>query len=395
MRILHVDVNYKHSSTGRIVYELSQAAKAQGHSVFATYGRGQKDDDPDAFKFGYDFETMIHALLTRITGLTAYFSPFSTIRLINKIKKFQPDIVHLHDLHGYFLNIGQLINYLKSTSIRVVWTFHCEFMYTGKCANTKSCNKFESECNECPLLRDYPKTWFFDFTKFMYHQKKNWFNEFNQLSRIITVSDWLKEKVGKSFLNKFKTDVIHNGISTDTFRPIPTTINRPLHQSKDDIIILSVIGNLDDQNKGYHRLKKISELVENSRIRFIVIGNSKKRLLDSNNLFHINKIQDTTILNSYYNNADYFMILSEYESYPTVCLEASATNTPIIGYDVGGVYEASKSVPNYLFSFESNELIEFIEKLDGKKNSSTRDNSFLDNKFMIENYLRLYQEVMN
>ena len=203
MRILHVDVNYKHSSTGRIVYELSQAAKAQGHSVFATYGRGQKDDDPDAFKFGYDFETMIHALLTRITGLTAYFSPFSTIRLINKIKKFQPDIVHLHDLHGYFLNIGQLINYLKSTSIRVVWTFHCEFMYTGKCANTKSCNKFESECNNCPLLRDYPKTWFFDFTKFMYHQKKNWFNEFSQLLRIITVSDWLKEKVGKSFLNKF------------------------------------------------------------------------------------------------------------------------------------------------------------------------------------------------
>ena len=156
-----------------------------------------------------------------------------------------------------------------------------------------------------------------------------------------------------------------------------------------------MIGNLDDQNKGYHRLKKISELVENFRIRFIVIGNSKKRLSDSKNLIHIDKIHDSRLLNNYYNYADYFMILSEYESFPTVCLEAAATNTPIIGYDVGGVFEASKSVPNYLFSFESNELIDFIEKLDDKKNSTISDKSFLDNKFMIENYLRLYQEVMN
>ena len=395
MRILHVDVNYKHSSTGRIVYELSQAAKAQGHSALATYGRGQKINDPEAFKFGYDFETMIHALLTRITGLTAYFSPFSTIRLINKIKNFQPDIVHLHDLHGYFLNIGSLINYLKKTDIKVVWSFYCEFMYTGKCANTKSCERFETECHNCPLLHDYPKSFYMDFTRFMYHQKKNWFKDFNQLKFIVPTAEWMNQKLERTFLNAIQKYKIINGIDTETFKPIEKSQITILKEFENRIIILSVIGKLDDPNKGYDRLVRIANQTTNEKVLFVVIGKANKTLKDSTNLIHIPKTTNASMLNEYYNAADYFMILSEYETYPTVCLEASASNTPIIGYSVGGVKEASHDHSN-LFPFESSELLEFINSIKVKVRKEIPISiDHLDNERMVSEYLHLYQEVVN
>jgi putative colanic acid biosynthesis glycosyltransferase len=395
MKILHVDVNYNHSSTGRIVYELSRAAKEQGHSVLATYGRGQKVDDLDAFKFGYDFETVIHAVLTRITGLTAYYSPFSTYRLINKIKRYKPDLVHLHDLHGYFLNIGSLVNYLKKTNIKVIWSFYCEFMYTGKCANTKSCERFETECNNCPLLHDYPKSFVMDFTRFMYLQKKRWFNDFDQLKYIVPTAEWMNQKLKRTFLKSFPTYKIINGIDTSIFKPLVKSQISVLKAFENRIIILSVIGKLDDPNKGYNRLVRIANLTTNEKILFVVIGKTKKSVIDFGNLIHIPKTTNTSMLNEYYNAADYFMILSEYETYPTVCLEASATNTPIIGYAVGGVQEASHS-ESHLFPFDSNKLVEFINSIQLKVK---KEHPFLmeqlDNERMVGQYLNLYQEVMN
>jgi glycosyltransferase involved in cell wall biosynthesis len=235
-----------------------------------------------------------------------------------------------------------------------------------------------------------------DFTRFMFHQKKSWFKDFDQLKYIVPTADWMNEKLKLTFLKNTPKYKIINGIDTAIFRPINQSQISILNDYRDKIIILSVIGKLDDSNKGYERLCRIAETTVNDKILFVVIGKSKKRLQDKSNLLHVPKVNNPSVLNEYYNVSDYFMILSEYETYPTVCLEASATNTPIIGYNVGGVLEASRNVPTYLYPFGSTELVYFINDIESKVTKEiSEDYKQLDNQFMIQEYLNLYQEVMN
>lgn len=133
MKVLYIDVNCKQSSTGQIVYSLFSNCKKHNIETAICYGRGPKIKEQNIFKFGLDWETRLHALLTRLTGYMGKYSYFSTRRLISFIKKFKPDIVHIHELHSYFVNIKHLIYFLKKSKIKTIITNHCEFLYTGKC----------------------------------------------------------------------------------------------------------------------------------------------------------------------------------------------------------------------------------------------------------------------
>lgn len=396
MKVMLVDVNYQHSSTGRIVNELKNASLKAGHQATIAYGRGKPAKERNAFKFGYDIETVFHAGMTRITGITGYFSYFSTVRLIRRIKRFQPDVIHLHDLHGYYVNIGRLIRYLKTTSIKVIWTFHCEFMYTGKCANTLTCNKYESECHNCPLVHEYPKSLYFDFSRWMYYQKKHWFQGFDQLRSIVTVSEWLHFKVKRSFLSSFPSVVLHNGIDTSIFNPTNRDDSVFDEELRKRVVLLSVIGNLDDPNKGYERILTIAKTITNKRVAFVVVGSSRKVTNNTHNVFHFPRVKDPVRLANMYNAADYYLMVSEFESYPTVCLEASATGLPIIGYNVGGVQESIHGVESKLFDFNSDELSTYINLLTGKVKIRKLDEiELLDNIHMTNRYLNLYERVLN
>jgi len=154
MKVLLIDVNCKYTSTGKIVYDLYSELRRQGHEAFVAYGRGPKISEVGIRKFAWDIETYFHAFMTRMIGLTGFFSPISTHRLLTLIKRIQPDVVHLHELHGYFVNIGSIVNYLKINQIPTVWTYHCEFMYTGKCGYTEDCTRYTDQCGECPLLTE-------------------------------------------------------------------------------------------------------------------------------------------------------------------------------------------------------------------------------------------------
>ena len=239
MKVLLIDVNCKHSSTGKIVYDLYAALNRQGHTAAVCYGRGPLVKEPDIFKFGLDAETWLHALLTRITGLTGYFSPISTMRLLRFIKRFQPDVVHIHELHAYFVNIGPVMRYLKAHNIKTVWTFHCEFMYTGKCGHANDCEKWKTQCGPCPQLHEYPKSLFFDFTKKMFEDKKKWFTGFDNLT-IVTPSQWLANRVKQSFLKVKNIQVIRNGVDTaNIFYPRDYASIKVKHNLTDEKIVLA------------------------------------------------------------------------------------------------------------------------------------------------------------
>lgn len=172
-RILLIDVNCKNSSTGKIVYDLYQNLRNDGREAAVCYGRGEKIEEENIFKFGLDWETNIHALCARITGYNGCYSYISTWRLIRFIDEFKPDVIHIHELHAYFVNIRPLLSYIKKKNIKVVWTFHCEYMYTGKCGHAYECTKYQKECGNCPNPKGYPKSLFFDRTREMFQMKKS------------------------------------------------------------------------------------------------------------------------------------------------------------------------------------------------------------------------------
>lgn len=339
MKVLLIDVNCKNSSTGKIVYDLYTAVNKNGDEAAVCYGRGEKIHEKNIFKFGIDIETYLHALLTRITGFTGCFSPFSTFRLIRFIKKFKPDVVHIHELHAYFVNIKPLINYLKKNKIKTVMTLHCEFAYTGKCGHSVECEKWQTECGDCPHLKEYPSTLFFDHTKAMFLQKKKLFSNFENLT-VIAPSNWLAKRVKQSFLGGKDIRVIHNGIDTNIFSPKDTAALREKHKIADgEKVVLAVAPNLMSENKGGKYVLKLAKMMEGQNIRFILIGVDEEMTPETKNVIILHRVYDKELLAQYYSLADVFVICSERENFPTTCLEAQCCGASVCGFDVGGAKE--------------------------------------------------------
>lgn len=270
-RILLLDVNCKFSSTGKIVYDLFNYLKKEGREATICYGRGELIKEDGIFKFGLDLETKIHAGLARLTGYNGCFSPFSTKRLIRYIENFKPDIIHIHELHAYFVNIKPLIKYIKKRNIKVVSTFHCEYMYTGKCGYAYTCDKYRYVCGKCPAVHEYPKSLFFDKTKQMFLMKKRLFEDLDM--RIVTPSQWLAERVKTSFLKDKPIRVIHNGIDTDIFHPVDTSeLRNELKIPSDYKIVLAVAPDIMNDRKGGQWILKLAEMMKNEKYYFVLVG---------------------------------------------------------------------------------------------------------------------------
>jgi len=340
MKILLIDVNCKSGSTGKIVYDLYSNLTEQGESVAICYGRGSKINDNNIYKFGLDWETKIHAGLARVTGFNGCFSPISTKRVIDYIEEFKPDLIHIHELHAYFVNIKPLIEYIKENKIPVVWTFHCEYMYTGKCGYAYDCEKWKSSCEKCPAVTEYPKSILFDWTKAMYRTKKQLLRDLD--FTIVTPSQWLADRVKLSFLGNKDIRVIHNGIDTDSvFYPRITEeikVLRNKYHLENKKIVLSVAPNIMEERKGGKQVLQIA--CQMPELQFVLVGADEDKRY-SDNVLMIKRTKDQDELARWYSMADLFLICSKKENFPTTCLEALSCGTPIVGIDEGGTKETA------------------------------------------------------
>ena len=270
-RVLLIDVNCKFSSTGKIVYNLFKGLKEDGREAAICYGRGDEILEDGIYKFGLDWETNIHAGLARITGYNGCFSPISTRRLIAYIEKFKPDVIHIHELHAYFVNIKPLLEYIKKKKIKVVWTFHCEYMYTGKCGYAYDCKKYISGCENCPAIKEYPKSMIFDKTKQMYLKKKQLLEDMD--IDIVTPSKWLADRVKLSFLKDKNIQVIHNGIDIDIFHPMDTVdLKQQLNISKDDKVVVAIAPDIMIERKGGKQVLQLAKQMSDQKIVFVLVG---------------------------------------------------------------------------------------------------------------------------
>jgi glycosyltransferase involved in cell wall biosynthesis len=361
MKILLIDVNYKNSSTGKLVFDLKNGIIESGHEAFVAYGRGKKTMDSNVYKFGIRSETYIDALLTRITGLVGYFSFFSTMRLIKYINKIKPDLIHIHEIHAYFLNIPIFLKYLaKNSHIKLIWTFHSEFMYTGKCGHSLSCEKWKTSCNLCPLLREYPKTYFFDFTHMMFEHKKKLINNLKNLI-VVTPSNWLTNRTRLSIFSKYKVVTINNGIdTTNIFHYYSYDGDFAKLYNLPKKYVLAVAPNIMEKNKGG---KTVIELANSlPEIFFVMVGFKKIPHNLPKNILPILRTSNQTNLAKLYSFANAFIITSKIENFPTTCIEALSCGTKIIGFNVGGTSETIKD-SNYGYFFQYNNTVSMAKKI--------------------------------
>ncbi|MBE6657493.1 MAG: glycosyltransferase [Ruminococcaceae bacterium] len=398
MRVLLVDVNCKHSSTGNIVYDLYTALRDDSHAASVCYGRGPIVREPDIFKFGLDAETCFHAFLTRVTGYTGCFSPISTARLLRQIKKFRPDVVHLHELHAYFINYAPLIRYLKRSGIPVVMTLHCEFNYTGKCGHAVACDQWMTECGNCPHLHDYPRSLLFDRTKDMFRRKKALFADWQHLT-VTAPSDWLAKRAKQSFLGTKDIRVIHNGIDTEVFYPRDASAQRrALGIADGEQVVLAAAPDLMSQNKGGRYVLRLAERMSRPGLRFVLVGADAAACPMRERVTVLPRTYDIDVMAQYYSMADVFVICSERETYPTSCLEALCCGTPVAGFAVGGVAETAWDDAALCDYGDIAQLAECVAALLSHQNSDTRREiadaaaKRCGKSAMTKQYLALYRE---
>lgn len=398
MKILLIDVNCKNSSTGKIIYDLyREINRKKGYEAAICYGRGPLIKGNNIYKFSSDFETNIHAILTRITGLTGYFSPFATRRLIKFIKEYNPDIIHIHELHAYFVNIIPLIKFIKKKNIKTIWTFHCEFMYTGKCGYAYDCKKWKDECKNCPQIYEYPRSMYFDFTKKMFNDKKNVMKDFQKLI-ITTPSEWLTARVKESFLKDKEVVTIHNGIDTNIFTSINLDSIKNKYKKENEKIVLSVAPDILSERKGGRWVLELAKQYKDRNVKFILVGIKNLSEEFDENIVPVGIISDQNELAKYYNISDLFLICSKRENFPTTCLEASCCGIPIVGFDEGGTKETGLKGASSFVKYGDMEKLKkevdnflFNKKFDIKKISKEGIKKY-SKKSMLNNYIQIYKD---
>jgi glycosyltransferase involved in cell wall biosynthesis len=340
------------------------------------------------------WEVYAHAALTRLTGWTGCFSPFATRNLLRFMDSFAPDVVHIHELHAYFVNITPLMEYLKQKNIKTVWTFHCEFMYTGKCGHSYDCNAWQQECGNCPHVRDYPKSLLFDHTRAMRRRKKRLFDDYNHLT-IVSPSEWLASRTRQSFLHDKQITVIPNGIDTDVFKPQDTTSLR----SKYDVpkAVVHVTASFEDMRKGGRHILDLARRMPDTP--FFIIGNRKPIEYAPANVYAIGRTENQTQLAQWYSFADVTLITSERENFPTVCLESLCCGTPVAGFAGGGTTETAPFGYGEFVPFGDLDALEgslrkiLYKRLPGlrkREDITAFGRERYDKKLMAEKYFEIY-----
>lgn len=338
MRVLQINSVCGVGSTGRIATDLYKVLEEQGHECLIAYGRGIAPEGINSYKIGTNLDNYLHVARTRLLDQHGYGSKKPTIELVKKIKEYNPDVIHLHNLHGYYLNLEVLFDYLEHSNKPVIWTLHDCWAFTGHCAyfDYIGCNKWKSECRNCPQKKTYPNSYVLDNSYQNFKQKKEIFTKINNLT-IITPSHWLANLVKQSFLNKYPVKVINNGIDLSMFKPTQIDF-RKKYYLEDKKIILGV-ASVWDHRKGLNTFIELaSHLDANYQILLVGVTEKQKNNLPAN-IIGITRTNNIQELSEIYSNADIFLNPTLEDNFPTVNLEALACGTPVITYHTGGSIE--------------------------------------------------------
>lgn len=339
IKIVQINSTCNWGSTGRIAEDINKLVKEQGWQAYIAYGRYELDSTSEKIKIGTKKDCLTHLLMSRITDRSGFYSERATKEFIAKLKDLKPDIVHLHNIHGYYINLPQLFDYLSQNDIPVVWTLHDCWSFTGHCAHFDfiGCNKWQIECYDCPEKHSYPKSLFADNAQRNFLDKKQMFNSVKNLT-IVTVSNWLANLVKESFLQKHPIKVVHNGIDSELFRPVESKLKEQYNLIGKRVLL--GVASIWDVRKGVDDFIKLSQLIDDD-IVIVIIGVSEKLQKKlPHNIIGISRTNSIHELAEWYSTSDVFINLTYEDNFPTTNLEALACGTPVITYRTGGSIEA-------------------------------------------------------
>lgn len=392
MKVLQINSVCGIGSTGRIATDIHSILIKQGHESYIAYGRDLPKNCDNVIKIGTKTDNYLHVAKTRIFDKHGFGSKQATKEFINKVVDIDPDIIHLHNIHGYYINIEILFNYLKEANKPVVWTLHDCWSFTGHCAyfDYVGCDKWKTECYNCPEKKAYPSSMIFDNSRGNHLSKKEIFTGVKNLT-ILTPSQWLANLVKESFLQEYPVKVINNGIDLNTFRPIKGDF-RKKYNLGDKYIILGV-ASVWDRRKGLKYFIELADKVSEDEV-IVLVGLTKKQIEHlPKNVIGISRTNNVEELVDIYSSADVFVNPTLEDNFPTTNLEALACGTPVITFNTGG---SPESIIQYKTGFITNcknttSIVEGVNILKSiKVEGFTNEIKNYDIKNMIRNYLEVY-----
>lgn len=340
MRVLIVDSVYKYGSIGQITYWFSKEMEKRGNECFVAAGidYGEEIEGEGVF-LGNKYEPLLHLYLSRITGYEGRYSPLATRKLIKIIDQYKPDVIQLFNLHGYYLNIYQLLRAIKRRKIPTVYTMLDEYPYLGHCCYAYDCTQFQNECKKCKLdKKGYPRTFFFRRGHSTYKLKKKAYADFPNLW--FTAPKWVCERAESSSLLKgrkiYEVDEFIDVHSTFYIREVDM-IREKLGVSSEQIVFLNVAVFSDPRKGGKFYVEAAKRFADNSKLIFIHVGYNGPKDDLPDNFIPIEYVRDQNELAAYFSLADKFICTSMADTMPNTCLEALACGTPVCGFAITGV----------------------------------------------------------
>ena len=399
MKVMQINCVYKKGSTGKIMYDIHTELKKRGIESVICYGRGEKIEEENVYKTSSEILAKFNNVKSRFTGMPYNGSFFATNKLLKIIKKEKPDVVHLHCINGYFVNIYRLLKLLKRNKFPTVVTHHAEFFFTGNCGHSYECEKWKTGCGNCPSVKKAVNSYYFDFTKKNYSLMKRAFSGFSNICSV-SVSKWLEDRTYKSpiFENLPHTTVL-NGLDADIFHPQSGALElkQKLGISNDKKVILHVTASFASEVKGGKYVIELAKRIGDKAV-IVVVGNRETPTDLPQNIIAVGRVENQTELARYYTMADLAVITGKRETFSMPIAESLCCGTPSVGFRAGGPEAiAIKEYTEFADFADIDALTEIAVKwLDKKsefKNISEDAISKYKKEKMVQEYIDIYYKL--
>lgn len=399
MRIAFLNT-YCNGSTGKIISSLKQICQRNGIEVLSIFSRGNVPFlDDSSIRCFSKVDFYLDGLFTRIFDNHGRNSRFNTIRIISLLSEFKPDIIHIHNLHGYWINYKLLFKYINENNIKVIWTLHDCWNFTGHCTHFDfiGCYKWKNGCYDCKQLKEYPASYGPDVSNKNYNDKKLTFTSLKN-AIVVVPSLWLKSKVQESFLSQYDVKVIHNGIDISIFKPMADIELRNNILKKGYTKIVLGIAATWNERKGLKDIIAIAN--KEPHWFFVAIGDipeKKEPITENNNVLFIKRTENVYDLVKWYSNVDVFVNPTLEDTYPTTNLESIACGTPVITYPTGGSVEIIEQFGFGLITEQKNSesLHKSLHTLFEKPLPKRNFEQYLNAENAFSAYLSLYYKLFN
>lgn len=351
--------------------QVTEERLALGDECWCMWGRGRAAENGHEYNFGSKPELYLDVLQTRLDGRAGFHSKLATRRLLKRLGEIRPDVVHLHNIHGYYVNVEMLFDWLAlHENVRVIWTLHDCWAFTGHCVHFQyvGCDRWrDGTCDKgCPQLGGYPKTISGRSCAWNYDNKRACFTQLqpDQMT-LVTPSHWLEELVKESFLSKYPVVMRHNTIDGDVFRPTPSDF-RERYGIGDRLMVLGVASPWTER-KGLGDFMRLANELDPGEFAIVLVGLSRRQVKRlPRTIIGLERTESQKDLAGIYTAADVFLNPTHEDNYPTANLEAEACGTPVITSDVGGCRETIARKDSSIVSvpLDAGDLMDALERVD-------------------------------